>query len=266
MVVNFPTVTGVIEAVQAYVAYFPSFLYSTNLIEQGQQFLATDTDGDEIADSFTFQLGQIINSRQDFQLQPNFTTDQMIITVVGRVKDASVNVNQRVLLINTSYVYDNTVQVTTLPGIVSVTVVEPSLNVYKTIVNYSYPFIEASNLVTYNLSVNHSQSSSSVAYNVQITDALPPQLTLVPGSIVTNYGEVITQQGAPNNTVIIRPGMLFNTTRPLLSIQYQAILTYLSPIGDDVTNTALVEWDSSSTCMSLSLSFAFALLYLHSIC
>lgn len=247
---------------QGYIAYFPGNLYSTNLIEQGQQFLPTDTDGDEIADSFTFQLGQIINSRQDFQQQPNFTTDQMIITVVGRVKDVPVNYNQRSLITNSSYVYDNTVKITTLPGIVNVTVVEPFVDVYKTIVAYAYPFVEASNVVTYSLTVNHSSNSSSVAYNVEITDALPPQLSLVPGSVQSNYGEVITQEkGAPENTVIVRPGMLFSTTRPFLSIQYQAILTYLSPVGDDVTNTVFAKWDSSPSCMTL-LIFIIIFIYL----
>ncbi len=194
LTVNFPIVTGMMQALYGYVYYMArtanglTVVNTTSLLKQGSMVNAIDANHDTIPDSVVFDFGNILNLPDSEEKGP---ADTIELHVVGMVSNAGSNINSVVLTVNSTFVYSNSIKATTHFGQQALTVKEPKLSIYKSIVNVQPSFSEAGCRVDYRVDVLHSGASTSVAYNLIITDYMTSQLALVPNSAWTSTGHVI---------------------------------------------------------------------------
>jgi LPXTG-site transpeptidase (sortase) family protein len=118
-------------------------------------------------------------------------------------------------------------------------VVESTLQIAKS-VDDSHPL--TGQVVTFTVVVDHAAASGATAFDVEISDTLPADLTFNPASV--SYAASGGLMGVTNGSV---GGLMFFsvTTFPIggsLTITYQATVT--APFGTPVTNTARTTWSS----------------------
>jgi LPXTG-site transpeptidase (sortase) family protein len=121
-----------------------------------------------------------------------------------------------------------------------VTVVEPELEISKSL-NPSTALL--GQVVTYSITVKHTDESETDAFNVLISDLIPPQLTYVPGSLVLVSGTAPTLL-SDVNVPYLRIGwdvLPLSGTETVIS--YQARITNANP-GQTINNTAALVWTS----------------------
>ena len=119
-----------------------------------------------------------------------------------------------------------------------VTVVEPDLIVEKTTPTTSVlPY----DLVPFTITIEHSGSSNADAFDVLLTDILPPELTFQPGSVVvTGLPTSSTDFSDPANLEFRWDAFPQGST---VVIEFQAEIGPLSP-GQSASNLVQLEWTS----------------------
>lgn len=239
-----PLTVGEIVALSGEIKYLPSNIDSTAGITEGQILIPTDNDENGNADTFVVDFGDIINHNPNVQFAPNVTLDQISISIVGRIVDNDQNQNMKAITSTAACAYSNTFDNYTVSSDLSLTIVEPFLNVAKSVTAYAYPFVEAGNTVAYSLLVTHSTTSKSAAFNIDVSDSLSSLLLLVPDSIKTRTGTV---DYVSNTTVLVHPATYPIIMNPLLVISYNATITYLAPVSTQVPNTVVISWSSAPT-------------------
>ncbi len=130
-----------------------------------------------VGDVLTINLGTVINV---FDGDP--TNDTITITFTGVVRNDSVNQNGDTLT-NSVELTDGT---NTESDTVDVDIVEPELDVDKDIVG-GFTSFEAGDSVTYTILVSHGTGSTSSAFEIDVSDTLPVEIsspTLVSASII----------------------------------------------------------------------------------
>ena len=117
-----------------------------------------------------------------------------------------------------------------------ITLVEPDLNITKT-ANNTAPTPEEE--ITFTLDLAHTAASNSDAFDVAIEDTIPAGLDFVTGSATMPAGWSF----ALNGNVVTFSGSL-----PLLTgnaqFTYKAVVNNATPIGTNLTNTAVTAWTS----------------------
>ncbi|PWH17984.1 MAG: hypothetical protein DDG59_07150, partial [Anaerolineae bacterium] len=127
----------------------------------------------------------------------------------------------------------------------NVTVIEPVLTVDKVISVLPSP-PDAGGVVTYQVTIQHHGASTSTAYDVNFTDALPSDLTLNLASVSVTLSGGAT--GATNNSA----GNTVNVTIATIPIGGSVTITYSASInsgvapGQVITNTGNLAWTSTS--------------------
>ncbi len=127
---------------------------------------------------------------------------------------------------------------------VDVSVVEPSITFTKTIVSLPSP-VEAGGTVQYRLYyVNATGASSSTAFDVQLTDSLPVQMSLSLGSvtITPTAGVTAAQNLSSGNSVNVTVGSV--PPGESVTVDYTATIQGSVIPGTTVTNTGIATWTS----------------------
>jgi LPXTG-site transpeptidase (sortase) family protein len=125
-----------------------------------------------------------------------------------------------------------------------VTIVEPDFELTK---EADRTVATPGSVITFTLTLRHTNASNVDAFDVVLTDVLPPGLTYVPGSLTIVSGPpggVPDDTGAP--TLRVRWAnfpLLTGSSRTQAVVRFQAVLGNLAP-GQRVRNTASLEWTS----------------------
>jgi len=125
-----------------------------------------------------------------------------------------------------------------------VTIVEPDFELTK---EADRTVATPGSVITFTLTLRHTNASNVDAFDVVLTDVLPPGLTYVPGSLTILSGPpggVTDDTAAPTLRVTwANFPLLTGPNRTEAVVQFQATLGNLSP-GQEVENTASLEWTS----------------------
>jgi LPXTG-site transpeptidase (sortase) family protein len=125
-----------------------------------------------------------------------------------------------------------------------VTIVEPDFELTK---EADRTVALPGSVITFTLTFGHTNISNVDAFDVVLTDVLPPGLTYVPGSLTIVSGPpggVWDETGAPTLRVTWAEfPLLTGSSRTQAVVRFQAVLGNLAP-GQRVRNTASLEWTS----------------------
>lgn len=194
----------------------------------------------------TYDFGTLTNSGQ--------TDATLTVTYRAIVLDIATNSDGTHL--NNSVVW-NSDNIALGPVQAQTTVVEPDLIVQKTA---DVNFIANGSEVTFTLSLSHTQSSHSDAYDVVVNDVLPTGLDFVPNSLDCTAGQQdpTTCTYDPNTRTISATWSTF-TLLPAGDhgiIQFRVIGNTSIPSNGKVTNTASAAWTSMPGDHSTPQSFS----------
>ncbi len=197
-----------------------------------------DSDADGFQDRTTFAFGSVTNTPDGVRNGGDFIT----VRVVGLVQNAPANAVGDTLVAPVTLNYG---QPTLLNASASVDIVNPVLDIQKTVSNPAPGTVDAGDVVTYTLVIDHTTASTSTAFDLVITDLInDPALRLVSGTVTTSSGTVTTGNGAGNTTIRIDVDKLDRGIGPI-TITYQATITNAAVFGSTAPNIANLEWDSN---------------------
>ena len=166
------------------------------------------------------------------------TGDTIVFQLTGLIPNVSSNVagSHPVATATVNYPY-GPVSATS-----AITVVEPQLTIVQ---NVSRANVDAGDVVNSNLVISHSGGTSHVAFSLDLDSLVSPGLTLVPGSVKTSLGTIVTGNGPSDKTLQILLGQMSDTQT--IQVQYQVkVSTTVSP-GSTLQLPASVSWKSMST-------------------
>ncbi|NBD35350.1 MAG: hypothetical protein GVY30_05060, partial [Chloroflexi bacterium] len=124
----------------------------------------------------------------------------------------------------------------------AVTVSEPTLNIDKT-TSASGP-VQAGDRVTYTLDVSHAPASTADAHDLELTDVIPDDLTLVSGSLQSNPA---ANSVATTSQSITLTYQAFPLTSAPLVITYAVTVDLNAEPSSNLFNNAQVLWTSTAT-------------------
>ncbi|CAN5758103.1 hypothetical protein BH11VER1_BH11VER1_25340 [soil metagenome] len=243
---------GVLEILSAQITSIGANITNTAGLIVGNTGTLSSPGTSALNNQAAFSFGDVTNIADNI----NNANDQITITVTARVANQTVNQSGDVL--------SNTGRVTYGPGgattlnstTVNVTVVEPDLNVVKTITS-STANIDAGDTVTYQIVVSHTGLSNSNAYDIILADTMPGVLqnyTLV--SAVITDGNVPSNIDVASRLNLTAAGVLSTTgdidllldtngtTDQSLTITITAQVKDATNVGTSFTNTVDIDWSS----------------------
>jgi fimbrial isopeptide formation D2 family protein/uncharacterized repeat protein (TIGR01451 family) len=224
---------GVIELLSYSIAPLPP---TTNLDFVPGTEIATfiDSDGDGVLDRLEVDFGTVTNVPDNRTDQD----DQIVIGVVGRVIDVASNSDGRVLT-NFGQTFLNTLPQD--PVTASVEVVEPRLIIAK---SASIPRGDAGDVTTFTVTVLPDPRMTGPAFNVRLTDLVPPDIALLPGTVITTGGTVIRGNGPADDTVeVLLPTLLPGSSA--ITVTFEARLLDTVQPGQILINTADLDYRSA---------------------
>jgi uncharacterized repeat protein (TIGR01451 family)/fimbrial isopeptide formation D2 family protein len=193
----------------------------------------SDTNGNGVLDAITMNFGNVVNAPADLLTD---ASDRIVVEFQAIVSASNVNAagdSQS----NSAFTTSNGLQGNT--ALAPVTLVEPKLDITK-----STPFIsgDAGDQATYTVTIHQNAASTAAAYNVTVTDLLPPGVVLVPGSAATTAGSVTAVGNLITLTV---PTFLLGA--PDITLTYAATLADSVFNGQVIPNTANLTYASQPT-------------------
>jgi uncharacterized repeat protein (TIGR01451 family)/fimbrial isopeptide formation D2 family protein len=251
-----PTVSAVMEVVNSQIVSI-----GTQLSVPGAYVgpTITDTDMDTYNDNVTWNLGDVFN-------MPDGVTDgndQIVFEVVAILVDEAVNQNGGNDIINTATF--NTAG-TTLTATALIDIIEPVINVNKTIVPASF-ISHSGDILNYQITINHDMTSNADAFNFIVTDTLPTPGTNWINDVTVNStcGTLaIDSSTAPSisfvfseltlyddNCVINYQVQVDNNIYPNTNYQNTVAVSYTSTSIIDVETRTKTSMDSSSFITSV---------------
>ena len=166
------------------------------------------------------------------------TGDTIVFQLTGLIPNVSSNVagSHPAAMATVSYPY-GPVSATS-----AITVVEPQLTIVQ---NVSRANVDAGDVVNSSLVISHSGGTSHVAFSLDLDSLVSPGLTLVPGSVKTNLGTIVTGNGSSDKTLQILLGQMSDTQT--IQVQYQVKVSTTFAPGSTLQLPASVSWKSMST-------------------
>jgi len=167
--------------------------------------------------------------------------DQITITVNGVISNV-IEANNNDIFTNTlelSFYEDG--QYYRYEDSVDGTIREPVLEINKTASPSSG--IQAGDLITYTLIVEHTPQSTATAYNVIVTDSIPTDLTLVAGSLKTDPSASSSVTDSQHITVTYD---LFTQASAIFTITYVVEADDSIQPSSQLINNAFVRWTSTA--------------------
>ncbi|KJE98012.1 hypothetical protein CAOG_08070 [Capsaspora owczarzaki ATCC 30864] len=232
-----------------------------------------DTNSDGTADAVTCSLGNVTVASGTASVAAR----QITLVVTALVGNISANVNGASYAVGGSMSFSRyTVTsgglfsianaTSTIASGFTVTVAQPALTMSKSIVAIStvspvvaLASVDAGDLVTYQILVNRTASSTAAAYDVVIADSLPAGMTLVAGTVIVALingpaGSVTNATVAVGNTAgdvsvsILVSTLNLNDTSMALSVRYQAsVNTVIVPLAVSRSNASLAYYSAPAS-------------------
>jgi uncharacterized repeat protein (TIGR01451 family) len=198
----------------------------------------SDDNSDGFADKVVLNYGRVVNTGSDGATD----ADRIVIEVVAKVLDSARNQNNDLDA--------NRAIVRFLPGLESsaeqpVEIVEPLLDIDK---SADVSEVEAGDEITYQVRVQHSAASRVDAQDVNLTDQLPTDLQLVPGS--AQIGSVCDTPPSSGPTEVGNGFSAQWAAFPLggvCDIAFRALVSRTAITGNTLVNEAQLAWTSLNT-------------------
>ncbi|QKX17133.1 DUF4347 domain-containing protein [Microbulbifer sp. YPW1] len=208
--------------------------------------IGTSTNGQQVI----FDLGDLNNVNRD-------NTVDEVITITYEVLVANDVVNQSGDQLNNraQFIWDSTADGIDNPTVndtdsaANVTVIEPDLQVDKSLTNTTQP-IDAGDPVQYTIVISHTGFSDTDAFDATFFDTLPPELenvslasaTLTVNGFDTDVSNLFVVNG---NTIEMAPDASFDLLLgDTLTLVIDANVVSDVTLGSQVINTAIVDWES----------------------
>ncbi|WP_160122397.1 SdrD B-like domain-containing protein [Rhodovarius lipocyclicus] len=207
-------------------------------VAAGSVGVISDSNGDGIMDTVTFNFGDVTNTPDNTQNG----ADTISFDIVARVLDTAANyageteTNKAIVRVTDSV---GTVKDTTVTS--SVEIVEPHLVLDKTA---SRVTVDANDVYTYTVTLtNQSSSYGAPAYDVSIDDILSqlaPNATFLPGTVTLVSGPsgttIVSGNGVGDTNLKVTAAQLNEGGQIKLTFQAQAVAGAVS--GQAINNTA----------------------------
>ena len=187
----------------------------------------------------TFDFGDTVTNADN-----NAGNNSFLIELVARVLNTSENHNgdTKDNIARLRYTNPNNQQTEEITDIVTVTIIEPFLNIAKEVVSQPDP-VGPNGQVKYRVTISHTTASAMNAYDVVMTDTLPSSLTNVQ---VTSTSPTLTWS-YDSSTGILRLPATGSFDIPLggvYVIEYTADITTAADPGGSIDNNAQIDWTS----------------------
>lgn len=195
---------------------------------------ASDRNLDGVPDSVRVDFGTVRNTPDGI----DDDKDDITLRVRALLIDAPANTASK-LLTNTALATFGTNSSVTATA--QVAVVEPLLALDK-----SAPpdYVLPGDTVSYRVTLSHSPGSTAPAYGVVLTDLLAdPNLELIPGTVTTTAGSVVTGNGATDGTLRIDVSELALASS--VTVTFQARVLATTPAAVTLLNTANAAFSSA---------------------
>ena len=163
------------------------------------------------------------------------TGDTLVFQLTGLISNVSDNVAGAHPAVTANVKYPNGPVSTTS----AVTIVEPQLTIVQ---NLSRTSADAGDVINSTLVISHSGGTSHVACSLDVDSLVSPGFTLVPGSVKTNLGTIVTGNGPSDKTLQILLGQMSDTQT--LQVQYQVKVSATAAPGSIWQLPASVSWKS----------------------
>lgn len=197
------------------------------------------TGGASSGDDVTFTFGSISVNGDN-----NVANNRFLILITAQVLNVPGNVGvapQTTLPNAASFdITGDGIAVFTTPNVPAV-VVEPRLQITKA-ASDNTP--DPGQVLTYTLTINHTASSTAIAYDVLLRDAIPTGITLNTGSIVVS-GATIDSNASTGSLLDLKFTEL--ALGGTITVTYTATVTTSTSIaGAALDNTAKIYWDTDA--------------------
>jgi uncharacterized repeat protein (TIGR01451 family)/fimbrial isopeptide formation D2 family protein len=170
--------------------------------------------------TFDFTSGGPITNTPDGVSNAN---DIILVEVVARAENLVANAAGDLLTNRAALTYDGG---STVNATASVDLVEPQLDVQKTAAPSTN--LNAGDVVTFTIVVNHTAASTADAFDLRITDVIPAGLTYVGGSLTNVAGVAATLDASAAPTLTL--------TWDALGLGQTSTVTYQARVDDTITH------------------------------
>lgn len=228
---------GYLSGVYGRIAFMASTI--TSNLAQGSTAQLNDRDEDNYYESISFDLGDITNYPDGNSRHVN---DTVVFEVVALVVNASSNVAGKQLNSYAAFSYTGVNWNNTVSPAVTVVVVEPRLNI--SVVPNPTANLQASDIVTYTVTVQHTSQSTSAAFGLSIIDLLMPSLLLVDGSVSSTAGFPVTSIVDDAKTVNVFHDIYLLGAAPI-TVTYRINITTWAVSNDIIANRDFVVFSSA---------------------
>ena len=232
-----PTSSSVLQVLSSQVLSVGGNLSGPGLPLVGAPGVAANSDADSINDRVTWTLGDVVNTADGV----TNANDEIEFEVVAVVLDVASNQSGDVDQLNEATLQTANSMVS---GNVAVDIVAPDVSLNKSIVTPADGFVDAGDTVTARLDIAHTGASSADAFNLIVTDTLPPELTWAGDGLVNSNcpGLNIESSGEP---VIQFDFATLDQDSGSCFIEYQVSVDITAMPGQTLTNSAMLDYDST---------------------
>ena len=235
-----PTGSSVLQVVSSSLVSIGGNISGAGLPAPGTPGVASDTNADTFNDRVVWTLGDLVNTPDGVDTE----ADQLLFEVVAVVLDQPAN-QSGVFTTNTATVASNN---SSASGTIDVDLVAPLLTLDKVVSNPVSGFVDAGDTVTHTLTIDHADTSTADAYNVIIADTLPSPELLWAGNVVSACPGLVVDITAEPLIVFTIPQLELLTGN--CTISYDTTVTILAQPGQQLTNTAEMDYDSTPAFVS----------------
>jgi len=232
-----PTSSSVLQVLSSQVLTVGGNLSGPGLPLVGAAGVASDSDADTINDRVTWTLDDVFNSADGVMN----ADDEIGFEVVAVVLDVASNQSGDVDQLNVATLQTTT---STVSGTAAIDLVAPDLALDKSIVTPADGFVDAGDGVTARLEISHTGGSTADAFNLIVTDTLPPEVSWAGDGLVNTdcTGLNIDSSGAP---VIQFDFATLDQASGSCFIEYQVSVDIGAMPGQTLSNSALLDYDST---------------------
>ena len=232
-----PTSSSVLQVLSSQVLSVGGNLSGPGLPPVGAAGVASNSDADSINDRVTWTLGDVVNTADGVMN----ADDEIEFEVVAVVLDVASNQSGDDDQLNVATLQTAT---STVSGNAAVDIVAPDVSLNKSIVTPADGFVDAGDTVTARLEIAHTGGSSADAFNLIVTDTLPPEVSWAGDGFVNTdcTGLNIDSSGEP---VIQFDFATLDQASGGCFIEYQVSVDISAMPGQTLSNSAMLDYDST---------------------
>lgn len=196
----------------------------------------SDRNNDTFLDQVVFNFGNIQNLADNVQ----DAKDTITLAIRARVLDVPDNTAGDVLRNTARLDFIDAGGANNISATADIEVVEPRLRVDK---DAPPAFRLPGETVDYRITLTNNLSFATTAHNVVLTDLLAdPYLELIPGTITTTAGAIVTGNGPTDGTLRVELAQL--AVGDSVTVTFQALVLATTPAAVTLENTATASFSS----------------------